>query len=107
VPTLTPAIRTSSSGTRPDASLKIAEYWVPPPMIGSLAALKAAHSSTAMMTSPIDPIVVGLRDAKDRPRGARFIRSEPVLNRLNPPAISCTWPAGRRRSGSAWHHLAG
>ena len=76
VPTFTPAIRTSSSGTRPEASEKTAEYWVPPPMIGSLAALKAAHSSIAITTRPIAPMVVGLREANERPRGAaRRVRS--------------------------------
>jgi hypothetical protein len=41
-------------------------------MIGSFAALKEAHSRTAMITRPIDPIISGSRDAKDRPRGAFF-----------------------------------
>ena len=70
-------------------------------MIGNFAALKAAHNSTAMMTSPMAPMVVGLREAKERPRGAFFSRSRGPAARVERAAvaISHTSPAGRTRSG--------
>ncbi len=67
VPTFTPAIRTSSFGPRFASSVKYAVYVVPPPMIGSLAALKAAHRITRISTSPMAPIVVGLRELNGLP----------------------------------------
>ena len=47
--------------------MKYAEYAVPLPMIGSLEALNAPHSSTMITASPMAPIGTGLRELNDLP----------------------------------------
>ncbi len=64
---------------------------MPPPMIGSLDALNAAHSSAAMTTRPIAPITVGLRLLNDWPRNARRV----FIGRPVRSAISHTSAAAR------------
>ena len=66
-------------------------------MSGSLAALKAAHSSVAITTRPIAPMTVGLREANERPRGAVFslVGHQPHLaggNGVGSPGVSWTPP---------------
>src|SRR6266571_3974065 len=66
-----------------------------PPMIGSFAALNAAHSSAAMTTRPIAPITVGLRPLNDWPRSARRVFIGVFIGRPVCSAISHTSAAAR------------
>ncbi|SCD68448.1 hypothetical protein GA0115246_1045710 [Streptomyces sp. SolWspMP-sol7th] len=68
-PTLTPAIRTSSPSSSPAASLKSAEYVVPPPTRGRLVALKATYRTRASAARPTSATATGLRSFTGVKRG--------------------------------------
>ena len=71
LPTLTPAMRTSSPLLRPLASVKSAWYDAPPPMNGNELALNASSISTRIATMPMMPIGTGLRSRNGFTRSLR------------------------------------
>ena len=85
LPTLTPAMRTSSPGLSPPASENAALYVSPLPITGRLSALNAAVVSSASVVMPTAPITTGLRSRKGvRGRRRIFIRRTSPVPRAAP-----------------------